>query len=256
MAQRGQDQQHGRTALARSGAAGDHQPPRPQPPVHLMQLADLARPQPLLPGCGQPGQRREPCRGHRGRHRPGERGGWPFPAHRNGFWLQQPPLPGCPGPLRAHHPGQQVRQPREFLPGDSPAALAALVPPPYPADPARGNTRHRQREPHEAFQVRVARRPPHRHQSCHRHHRDDPSGGIRQQASSPPAHGLSLTANISIRPRHLFLMFAGRVSARGPLNGHLPACRRKTVTHLVTFAARWRGTFGAIWPVCLIRGRS
>jgi hypothetical protein len=99
VAQGGQDQQYSRAALPRSGAAGDHQPPRPQSPVHLMQLAHLARPQPLLPGCGKPGQRGKPRRGHRGRGRPGERRGRPLPPNRNGHWLQQPPLTGRPGPF-------------------------------------------------------------------------------------------------------------------------------------------------------------
>ena len=186
VAQGGQDQQHSRAALARSRAAGDHQPPRPQPPVHLMQLAHLARLQPLLPGCGKPGQRRKTRRGHCGRDRPGERRGWPSPPNRNGLRLQQPPLTSRPGPLLVNCPGQQVRKPPEFLPGNN---LAALAPgPPYPGDPARGDTSHRYGKPRETFQIRAVRRPPHRNQACHRDHRDRPGRGKRPQAANSPTH--------------------------------------------------------------------
>ncbi len=199
VAQGGQDQQHSRAALARSRAAGDHQPSRPQSPIHLMQLAHLARPQPLRPGGGQAGQRREPRRGHRGGNRPGKRGGWPLPPHRNGLRLQQPPLTSRTGPLLINRPGKQVRQPPEFLPGNTPAALAALMPP-YPDDPARGDTSRRYGEPREAFQVRAVRRPPHHGQACHGDHRDCPGRGKRPQAASAPTYSQSVTAKSAFGP--------------------------------------------------------
>jgi hypothetical protein len=197
MAQRGQDQQHRRAALAGSRAAGDHQPPRPQSHVHPMQPADLARPQPLLSGGGQPGQRREPRRGHRGRRRPGDWRGRPSPSHRNGFLLQQPPFPGRRGPLRLNCPGPAGPPAARALarkPARRPGCSSAAIPRrsgPRRYQPPRWRTPRSLPGPRGA-ETAIPRQP------GHGDHRDDPDRGKWPQAASSPAHGHSLTANIGI----------------------------------------------------------
>jgi len=103
-------------------------------------------------------------------------------------------------------------------------ALAVLMPP-YPGDPARGDTSNRDGESPEGFEIRALMRPPHRNQACHRNHRDYPNRGKRPQPASSPAHSHILTANIHIWPSvflavegsHFYWADAGSIAGTGTI---------------------------------------
>ena len=193
--QRGQDEQHGRAAFARPGAADDHQPAGSQAPVDGVQVLQLPAPEPARRRRRQPRQRRELPRPDRGRHRAGERPGRPPPAHRNRLRLHQPTLQRCPGPLLHYRRRQRVSEFAQW-----PAQARTARPPELGQvdDQARHRRHDRDDEPTERRQVAAIRRPPeHPHQyASDGNDRGDCSQ--RPQTAGFPSHSF----NCDIRPQH------------------------------------------------------